>query len=124
MLDSSAIIAVFHREPGADFIVSHLAEGLVSAVNVQEVVKKMLDRGYTLDVIAESIRSLGIQVVAHDAEDAYLAASLAPVTKEFGRGIGDRSCMALAIRLGVPAITTDRSWAKLEIPGLDVILAR
>jgi PIN domain nuclease of toxin-antitoxin system len=32
--------------------------------------------------------------------------------------------MALAIKLGLPAITTDRAWARIEVPGLEVILAR
>jgi PIN domain nuclease of toxin-antitoxin system len=32
--------------------------------------------------------------------------------------------MALAIAEGLPAITADRVWAELSIPGLKVILAR
>ena len=43
VLDSSALIAFFKEEPGADFIENHIAEAAVSAVNVQEVAKKMLD---------------------------------------------------------------------------------
>jgi hypothetical protein len=32
--------------------------------------------------------------------------------------------MALAIAAGLPAITTDRQWSALAIPGLDVIQTR
>jgi ribonuclease VapC len=124
VVDSSAILAVLNREAGADFIISRLRGSVLSAVNLQEVAKKMLEAGSTADAIHAAMDRLGVQILPHDADDAYRAASLAPATKKFGRGLGDRSCMALAIRLGVPAITTDRSWTQIDAPGLEVILAR
>ena len=124
VVDSSAILAVLNRENGAEFIVSRLRGSFVSAVNLHEVAKKMLEAGSTKDAIHAAMDRLGIRVMAHDADDAYQAASLAAATRKFGRGLGDRSCMALAIRLGVPAITTDRTWAQIDVPGLEVILAR
>lgn len=124
VFDSSAIIALFNKEPGAAFVAGHLLDAVISAVNLQEIAKKMLDAGYREPAVREAVQGLGLRISDHDIEDAYLAASLAPATRKFGRGLGDRSCMALAIRLGVPAITTDRMWAQLEIPGLEVILAR
>lgn len=74
--------------------------------------------------IRATIAGMQLDIRPHDVEDAFLAASLAPATRKFGCGLGDRSCMALAIRLGVPAITTDQDWKKLQIAGLEVILAR
>ena len=124
VLDSSALIAFFKEEPGAEFVEKHIADATISAVNIQEVAKKMLDAGASSTDVRAAIGKLQLDIRSHDAEDALLAASLAPATREFGRGLGDRSCMALAIRLGVPAITTDRMWARLDIPGLEVILAR
>lgn len=124
VLDSSAILAVLNQEPGADFIISRLRGSVLSAVNLQEIAKKMLEAGSTEDAIRAAIDLLGVRILSHDADDAYQAAALAPATRKFGRGLGDRSCMALAIRLGVPAITTDRGWAQVEASGLEVILAR
>lgn len=124
VLDSSSIIAVLNEEPGAAFVAERLPDAVLSAVNLQEIVKKMLDAGYSEAQIRAAVAGLGVKIMAHDTEDAYRAASIAPATRRFGKGLGDRSCMALAIRLGVPAITTDRTWAQLEIPGLEVILAR
>jgi bifunctional DNA-binding transcriptional regulator/antitoxin component of YhaV-PrlF toxin-antitoxin module len=46
-------------------------------------------------------------------EDAATIARLRPLTKAAGLGLGDRACLALAKRLGVPALTAERSW-----PGL------
>jgi PIN domain nuclease of toxin-antitoxin system len=124
VLDSSAIIAVLKNEPGSETVVSQLENAAVSAVNLQEIAKKMLQAGAPEPIIRQAIAELGVVVIPHDAEDAFQAAALAPVTRKFGSGLGDRSCMALAIRLGVPSLTTDRAWAKLEIPGLEVRLAR
>ena len=124
VLDSSALIAFIKEEPGAELVESRLPSAVVSAVNLQEIAKKMIDAGSSLDDVGRMVDQLKLDVRSHDVEDAFLAASLAPATRRFGKGLGDRSCMALAIRLGVPAITTDRTWAQLEIPGLEVILAR
>ena len=96
----------------------------MSAVNYQEAAKELLEQQLAVEQAAATLAELRLEIVPHDSADALLAASLAPATRKFGRGLGDRSCMALAIRLGVPAITTDRMWAQLEIPGLEVILAR
>ena len=122
VLDSSALIAFIKEEPGADFVEDRLSAAIVSAVNVQEVAKKMIEAGLPLENVRRIIGELKLEVRSHNIEDAYLAASLASATRKFG--LGDRSCMALAIKLGVPAITTDRLWAQLDIPGLEVILAR
>jgi len=39
-------------------------------------------------------------------------------------GLGDRACLATASRLGLPALTADRSWADVSIPGATVVLIR
>lgn len=124
VLDASAVIALIRGEPGAEFVQKHLSESAISAVNFQEVVKELLDQGIGLDAALETIGALSLQVRAHDIDDAISAASLARETRKLGRGLGDRSCMALAIRLSVPALTTDRAWAQLAIPGLTVLMAR
>jgi ribonuclease VapC len=124
VLDASAVIALIRGEPGADFINERLVGAAISAVNLQEVVKELLDQGVGLAAASTAVLALSLDVIAHDADDALAAADLAKATRKFGRGIGDRSCMALAIRLGVPALTTDRAWAQLAIPGLTVLLAR
>lgn len=68
--------------------------------------------------------ALHLDVRPHDRQDAFSAAALVKVTKHFGAGIGDRSCMALAIAHTSPAITMDKEWAHIDAPGLTVIVAR
>ena len=124
VFDASAVIALLGDEPGAAVVASYGVRALISAVNLQEVVKILLRRGTDLDAIRKMIAALRLDVRDHRAADAFAAAQLYAATAVHGRGLADRTCMALAISEGLPALTTDKAWAKLAIPGLKVILAR
>jgi PIN domain nuclease of toxin-antitoxin system len=124
VLDASAIIALLRDEPGADIVAASMGDALISAFTLQEVIKAMLVRGFAPDIVREMIDALSLEIKPHDADDAWAAALLWDATKAKGSGLGDRTCMALAISQGVPAITTDKAWQELAIPGLTVILAR
>ena len=124
VLDASAVIALVRGEPGADRVAEYVGDALISTVTLQEVVKALLVRGFALDAARTMIDALQLEPRPHQVEDAYAAAMLWQATKSKGSGLGDRTCMALAIAEGLPAITTDRAWGELAIPGLNVILAR
>jgi ribonuclease VapC len=124
VLDASAVIALLREERGADMIAGYAADALISAVTLQEVVKVLLADGASPEVARGMVDTLSLEVKAHEASDAWSAAMLWQATKAKGSGLGDRTCMALAIAEGLPAVTTDKAWAELSIPGLEVILAR
>jgi ribonuclease VapC len=124
VLDASAVIALLRNEPGADLIASYAGDALIATVNLQEVIKALLGRGFVLDVVRAMIDALHLQACSHAVSDAYAAAALSEATRSLGAGLGDRTCMALAIAEGLPAITTDKAWSALTIPGLTVIQAR
>ena len=124
VLDSSAVIALLRDERGADVIADYVADALISTVTLQEVVKVLLADGASAKMARGMIDPLNLDVRSHEAGDAWAAAMLWQATKAKGSGLGDRTCMALAIAEGLPAITTDRAWGELTIPGLSVILAR
>jgi ribonuclease VapC len=52
---------------------------------------------------------------------AMLSASLRPKTKRFGLSLGDRSCLALAMKTKATAITADKSWAKVGLCPVKII---
>ena len=120
VLDASAVLAMLREEPGGEVVADYIGRAVISAVNLQEVAKEMLREGATLDATRRILDELGLDVRAHDVEAAYRSAALYEQTKQYGRGLGDRSCMALGLQLGLPVLTTDREWQQVEIDGLQL----
>lgn len=56
-----------------------------------------------------------IEIVPFGIDDAALAASLVPLTRALGLSLGDRACLALAIRRDAAALTADRTWLRLDL---------
>jgi len=120
VLDASAVLALVRDEPGADKVGPHVGRAALSTVNLQEVIKELLLSGLDAATIRELLDELRLDVRVHDVDAAYAAAGLHAQTRQFGRGLGDRSCLALAMQLGVPALTADREWKKVKVKGLKV----
>lgn len=123
VLDASAILALLSSEPGADMVASVIPRGLVSAVNLSEVVAKLTDAAVPNETIHEAIEGLGLDIVPFDVGQAYDAGLLRSLTRAAGLSMGDRACLSLARRLGLPALTADRAWSELGL-GVDVEMIR
>jgi PIN domain nuclease of toxin-antitoxin system len=91
----------------------------MSALNLAEVVGKLAEAAVPEPDLHEMIDPLGIEIATFDVEFAYAAGLLRPVTRHAGLSLGDRACLVLAQRQGLPALTTDRAWAGLN---LDVVV--
>ncbi len=124
VFDASAILALLRDEPGGDIVAQYIGDGLISAVNLQEVIKGLLRRDVPIDAALAMLDALHLEVRPHGRDDAIAAAKLYPVTKEFGSGLGDRTCMALAIAEGLPVVTADQQWARIDVAGLRLLLTR
>ena len=120
VLDASAVLALIRDEPGGDKVAERIGRAAISAVNLQEVAKELINSGLDERTARELVGELRLAVEHHTADDAYAAAALHDATKEYGRGLGDRTCMALAMRLDLPALTTDREWKKIKVKGLSL----
>ena len=120
VLDASAVLAMLRGEPGGDTVADHIGREAIAAVNLQEVAKEMLREGAAIEAIRSVFDELGLDVHPYDREAAYAAASLYEQTRQHGRGLGDRSCMALGLQLAIPVLTADRVWTKIEVKGLAV----
>ena len=92
-----------------------LEGAIIGAVNLSEVVAKLIEDGVPEPQIRLAIGRLELDVHAFDAEHAYLAGILRKATRAFGLSFGDRACLALAQSLGAPALTADRSWSRLDL---------
>ncbi len=115
VLDASAVLAVLNGERGEKKVIPLLSESAISSVNLSEVAAKLLEAGMDEINAQIAISVLGIGEVADFTEDlAWDAARLRPLTKQYGLSLGDRACLALAVKLSVPAVTADKEWSKLK----------
>ncbi|MDO8295933.1 MAG: type II toxin-antitoxin system VapC family toxin [Caulobacter sp.] len=123
VLDASAVLAVVLTEPGGDMVRPLIADSLLSAVNLAEVTTRLLDLGFPSARIDSRLERLRFTVVPFDEGLALSAGLLRAQTRHLGLSVGDRACLALAQREQLPALTADRSWAKLDV-GVEVVLIR
>lgn len=91
----------------------------MSTVNWSEVYQRWLARGVDVTDLRADMEALGIEVVPFTVEDAEQAAELWRMTRQQGLSLGDRACLGLARRLGLPVLTADRAWLDLDL-GVDV----
>ena len=124
VLDASALLAFLQREKGHAEVAPLLEFAVISAVNHCEVLQKSLAAGVSIMGLETDLRGAGIRVHSFDEQDAAGAAALWASTKKLGLSLGDRACLALAMRLRLPAYTADRAWASLKLAGLTVKTVR
>lgn len=123
ILDASALIALLKEEKGADEVARHLPHATMSAVNWAEVASHLVARGLPADQAEPLLGELAIDIAAFDEAQALMAARLVPLTAAHGLSLGDRACLALAMKRGVPALTADKAWGKLAL-GVQIVLIR
>lgn len=116
VLDASALLALLFREPGAERVAAKLAQAAISAVNLAEVLGRLVRDGRPLAEAVHRLAALGLEVVPLDAERAAAVAALEPLTRPAGLSLGDRCCLALALERDVPALTADGAWLRLPHP--------
>jgi ribonuclease VapC len=123
VLDASALPALVNAEPGAEIVASALGEAVISAVNLAEVVTKLIDLGVPRAQAWSETASVVPVVVDFGLELANATARLRTPTRQAGLSLGDCACLALAESLRQPALTTDRAWRNLSI-GVEIHLIR
>ncbi len=111
VLDAPALLALLNQEPGSERVAEVLPDAVIASVNFSEVVAKLADEGREPSEIRLYLDALGLEIMPFDAELAYQTGFLRPLTRSLGLSFGDRACLALALSLGIPAVTCDRAWA-------------
>lgn len=125
VLDASALLAMLYDEPGGDKVGDVLIKSYMSVVNLAEVTSHFLHNGMPPDEVDAMLRPLPITFVGADVELAKVAGHLRGTTSKAGLSLGDRFCLALALREDLPAWTGDRQWASVaEKIGVNVIVIR
>ena len=123
VLDASALLAVLNGEPGADEVWRYVPGAYLSAVNAAEVAAKLVDGGTDAEEAGRILERFGLRIVPFEAADVVPSARIRAAKGSAALSLGDRACLSLAVRLGMPALTADRIWAELET-GAEIKLIR
>jgi PIN domain nuclease of toxin-antitoxin system len=107
-LDATAILALIQDEPGAERLCGLLPEAVVGAVNVAEVLAKLVSRGMPREQALAALDALHLEVAGFDAAQAAISAAYV------GKGVslGDRCFLAAAHTHGT-GWTSDRTLASI-----------
>lgn len=119
VLDASVVLAVLFEEPIGNLEFGDLLDGQLSSVNYSEILARCTDLGMDADLAERQIARLNIAIVPFDAGNAREAAQLRLSTRHRGLSLGDRACLALARRAGLPVLTAERQWEGLDV-GVDI----
>lgn len=92
----------------------------MSTVNVAEVSACLFQEGWDEEEVESVFAQLGVSVIPFDEAAAISSGSLRMASRQFGLGLGDRAFLAVAIDRKCPALTADRAWAQLGLPGLEI----
>lgn len=123
IFDSSAALAILLAERGSTRAVECASSGCIGAANLAEVVTRLIDIGMPAEAAQTAVDDLELAVEPVVAEDAGRAGVMRPATRSRGLSLGDRLCLAQAMRLEATAVTADRAWADLDL-GVDIELIR
>jgi ribonuclease VapC len=115
VLDASALLAFLNDEPGAEEVGQLLPSSVISAINISEVISKLIDAQMPEDDLNLVLSYVNCQVYPFELDDAWYTAKLRNLTKHKGLSLGDRACLGLACKLGIPAVTADKAWQNLKI---------
>ena len=123
VVDASAILALLNQETGSEEVLRFIGKAAISTVNLSEVIAKLADAGIPEEDIRQILSNLNLEVIDFNEEQALKAGMLRPNTKSIGLSFGDRACLALAIFLNQPVLTTDRLWGSINV-GVEVRVVR
>ena len=125
VLDASALLAMIREEPGGDAVADAITRARMSAVNFAEVVSYLTHAGLPAPQIDAMLAPLPVDIIDADRELASSAGRLRKATAEAGLSLGDRFCLAQAVRDRLPAWTADRRWRTIASRvDVDIVVIR
>jgi ribonuclease VapC len=124
VLDASAVLAFLYQEPGAEDVAARLNGSIISSLNFSEVLQKASAEGFDLEEVGSLLRAMVDGVVPFDDAMAVDVAILWGTTKAAGLSLADRACLALTAAVGGIAVTIDKAWGRLDVPGASIHVVR
>ncbi len=115
VVDASALLAWIQDENGGAVVEDLMDQLVISTVNWIEVAQRTLSRNASVPLLRSRLDRRGLLFAELTIQDAEIAADLRLPTQHAGLSLADRVCLALAKRLGLPALTADSAWSEVDV---------
>jgi ribonuclease VapC len=117
VIDTSAILAIYFQESGADWARQHIAQSprvLMSTVNLAEALLRFRDtRPAVADELEARLLASDIDFIAPDVAQASIVAR---ARINYPLNFGDCFAYALAKTQNLPLLTLDRDFRAVDLP--------
>lgn len=120
VLDSSAILCLVKGENGCQLVNEVLENSFINTVNWSEVSQKCFFYDINKDIVRQRLINAGVTISSFSIQEADIAASIWVYTRHIS--LADRACLATAMYMGFPVISTDTDWKKLSFHNMPKII--
>ena len=114
MLDASALLSILLDEPGQASVNRILDRAQIHAVNLAEVIARLVRAGTPPEKAIEILAGLYLEVDERfGTAQAEFCGTLLGTRRDLGLSLGDCVCLTAAAVSGAVAVTADRRWKEL-----------
>ena len=115
VLDASALLSILLDERGHERVHRILDRSRIHAVNLAEVVGRLVRSGMPAERAVATLHELHLEVEEEfRARQAEFCGALLGTRRDLGLSLGDCVCLTLAACSGAVAVTADRRWNELD----------
>ena len=115
VLDASALLSILLDELGHERVDRILDRSRIHAVNLAEVVGRLVRSGMPAERAVATLHELHLEVEEEfGARQAEFCGALMGTRRDLGLSLGDCVCLTMAAWSGAVAVTADRRWKELE----------
>ena len=115
VLDASALLSILLDERGHEGVDRILDRSQIHAVNLAEVVGRLVRSGMPAEKAVATLHELHLEVEEEfGARQAEFCGALLGTRRDLGLSLGDCVCLTMAAWLGAVAVTADRRWKALD----------
>ena len=115
VLDASALLSIVLDERGHERVDRILDRSRIHAVNLAEVVGRLVRSGMPAERAVATLHELQLEVEeGFGARQAEFCGALLGTRRDLGLSLGDCVCLTTAACSGAVAVTADRQWKQLD----------